>query len=210
MMDDKLSGSLPPPPPSYNPYSAADPSMRVAVSGAGSASALSPYLNIDPAYLGVGGGDSQFIFPEGASRTRGRLEKSFSQIGAACFLGGGYGGLNGLYRGVKDVQSRALIGANRRTQLLNFVAKGGASSAQTVGVISLMYSVFGVILSKARDADDELNTVIAGTATGLLFKSPAFAPAGGTLKVLKGGCVGLGLSLAYVLATNDKVKDMWR
>jgi len=205
-MDDKL----PAPPTSYNPYSAADPSMRVPVSGAGSASALSPYLNIDPAYLGIGGGDSQFIFPEGASRTRGRLEKSFSQIGASCFVGGIYGGFNGIYRGIKDVQLRELSGANRRTQLINFVAKGGASSAQTVGVISVIYSLFGVILSKTRDVDDGLNTVIAGTATGLLFKTPAWASGGGRMKVVKGGVAGLSLSVAYVLATSDKLKDMLR
>ena len=34
-----------------------------------------------------------------------------------------------------------------------------------------MYSGFGVMVSKARGADDEINTVLAGTATGLLYKS---------------------------------------
>ena len=34
-----------------------------------------------------------------------------------------------------------------------------------------MYSVFGVVLSWGRGVDDELNTVIAGTATGMLYKS---------------------------------------
>ena len=36
---------------------------------------------------------------------------------------------------------------------------------------ALMYSIFGVILSKSRGADDELNTLAAGTLTGLLYKS---------------------------------------
>ena len=36
---------------------------------------------------------------------------------------------------------------------------------------ALMYSVFGVLLSYGRGVDDELNTVVAGTATGLLYKS---------------------------------------
>jgi len=34
-----------------------------------------------------------------------------------------------------------------------------------------MYSGFGVLMSKLRGAEDELNTVVAGTATGLLYKS---------------------------------------
>lgn len=34
-----------------------------------------------------------------------------------------------------------------------------------------MYSIFGVAVSKLRGADDELNTLGAATATGLLYKS---------------------------------------
>jgi hypothetical protein len=34
-----------------------------------------------------------------------------------------------------------------------------------------MYSVFGVVLQYGRGVDDELNTLVAGTATGLLYKS---------------------------------------
>ena len=36
---------------------------------------------------------------------------------------------------------------------------------------ALMYSLFGVVLSKARGADDELNTLTAAAATGMLYKS---------------------------------------
>ena len=38
-------------------------------------------------------------------------------------------------------------------------------------IVALMYSLFGVLLSKTRGAEDELNTLVAGTATGVLFKS---------------------------------------
>lgn len=54
--------------------------------------------------------------------------------------------------------------------MLNFIGKQGASSAQTLGVIALMYSALGVIISKSRGVDDELNTITAGTLTGLLYK----------------------------------------
>lgn len=36
---------------------------------------------------------------------------------------------------------------------------------------ALMYSIFGVIVSWGRGVDDELNTLTAATATGLLYKS---------------------------------------
>ncbi|XP_005092534.1 mitochondrial import inner membrane translocase subunit Tim23 [Aplysia californica] len=198
-MEDKV-----PPSPNYNPYSSSDPSMNVPVTTGAAGAIMSPYLNFDPSYLGPGGADSQFIFPEGAARTRGRLELSFSQIGASVFVGAAVGGLNGLYSGVKDVQARQLVGANRRTQLLNFITKGGASTAQTLGVVALMYSVFGVILSQGRGVDDELNTVVAGTATGMLYKSSA-----GWKRCLRGGGIGLGLSAAYVLFTSrDRIKSV--
>lgn len=48
--------------------------------------------------------------------------------------------------------------------------KRGAATANTLGVVAVMYSAFGVILSLVRN-DDELNTVVAATATGLLFRS---------------------------------------
>lgn len=34
-----------------------------------------------------------------------------------------------------------------------------------------MYSAFGVLLQFARGEDDDINTVLAGGATGLLYKS---------------------------------------
>uniref|UniRef100_A0A673MN24 Uncharacterized protein n=1 Tax=Sinocyclocheilus rhinocerous TaxID=307959 RepID=A0A673MN24_9TELE len=37
---------------------------------------------------------------------------------------------------------------------------------------ALLYSAFGVIFEKARGAEDDLNTIAAGTLTGVLYKSP--------------------------------------
>ena len=36
------------------------------------------------------GGDSDFIFPEGASTQRGRFELAFSQIGGSVFVGNAF------------------------------------------------------------------------------------------------------------------------
>lgn len=35
---------------------------------------------------------------------------------------------------------------------------------------ALLYSAFGVIIEKTRGAEDDLNTVAAGTMTGMLYK----------------------------------------
>lgn len=50
--------------------------------------------------------------------------------------------------------------------LLRNKTKFGSSS-----VAALLYSVFGVAIEKARGAEDDINTVAAGTLTGMLFKS---------------------------------------
>ena len=49
--------------------------------------------------------------------------------------------------------------------------KQGSATANTLGVLAVMYSGFGVLLSWGRGIDDELNTLTAATATGLLYKS---------------------------------------
>lgn len=72
--------------------------------------------------------------------------------------------------------------------------KQGAATANTLGTIAVMYSAFGVLLQWARGEDDEFNTIAAGGATGLLYKSSA-----GIRKCALGGGVGLALTSMYVL-----------
>jgi mitochondrial import inner membrane translocase subunit TIM23 len=86
--------------------------------------------------------------------------------------------------------------------------KQGAATANTLGTLSVMYSVFGVILQYSRGEDDEINTVVAGGATGLLYKSTS-----GLRRCALGGGVGLALSTLYVLwsigsgGSNKKLTD---
>lgn len=130
---------------------------------------ISPYLNYDPRYLQQA--QPEFIFPEGAAKQRGRFELAFSQIGSSVMIGAGIGGLAGFYNGMRATTLAKQSGKLRRTQLLNHVMKQGSGTANTMGTIAVMYSVFGVILQWARGEDDEINTVVAGGATGLLYKS---------------------------------------
>ncbi|KAG8519672.1 Mitochondrial import inner membrane translocase subunit Tim23 [Galemys pyrenaicus] len=62
---------------------------------------------------------------------------------------------------------------------------------------ALLYSAFGVIIEKTRGAEDDLNTVAAGTMTGMLYKST-----GGLRGVARGGLVGLTLTSLYALYNN--------
>ncbi|CAL8283308.1 unnamed protein product [Merluccius merluccius] len=157
-------------------------------------SPLSPYLNVDPRYL-VQDTD-EFILPTGANKTRGRFELAFFTIGGCCMTGAAFGTLNGIRMGLKETRDMGWS-KPRNVQILNIVTKQGASWANTLGSVALLYSVFGVAIEKVRGAEDDINTVAAGTLTGMLFKSTS-----GLRGVARGGLAGLALSGAYALYNN--------
>uniref|UniRef100_U5ERN8 Putative mitochondrial import inner membrane translocase subunit tim23 n=1 Tax=Corethrella appendiculata TaxID=1370023 RepID=U5ERN8_9DIPT len=169
---------------------------------------LSPYLNYDPRFLQQS--QPEFIFPEGASKQRGRFELAFSQIGSSVMIGAGVGGLAGLYNGLKATNLANQTGKLRRTQLLNHIMKQGAATANTLGTIAVMYSGFGVLISYVRGEDDEMNTIAAGGATGLLYKCSA-----GFKRCAIGGGVGIALTSLYCLwsaysGNSKKINDLRR
>ncbi|XP_056326340.1 mitochondrial import inner membrane translocase subunit Tim23B isoform X1 [Danio aesculapii] len=133
-------------------------------------SPISPYLNVDPRYL-IQDTD-EFILPTGANKTRGRFELAFFTIGGCCITGAVCGAVNGLRMGLSETRNMAWS-KPRNVQILNMVTRQGATWANTLGSVALLYSAFGVIIEKARGAEDDLNTIAAGTMTGVLYKSPA-------------------------------------
>lgn len=157
-------------------------------------SPLSPYLNVDPRYL-IQDND-EFILPTGANKTRGRFELAFFTIGGCCITGAVFGALNGLRMGLSETKQMAWS-KPRNVQILNMVTRQGATWANTLGSVALLYSVFGVAIEKARGAEDDINTVVAGTMTGMLYKSP-----GGFRGAARGGLAGLALSGIYALYNN--------
>jgi len=169
--------------------------------GLGGGGVISPYLNFDPSLIAPNNSQDSFIFPEGiGSRQRGRFEYAFSQIGGSVLTGGAVGGTIGLFKGVAETKRSDYRGALRRTQILNYVTKRSAATAQMLGVVALMYSAFGCIISKLRDSeDDAINTVSAATITGLLFKSTA-----GWKKCIRGGIAGAAIGSVYVAITSSK------
>lgn len=74
---------------------------------------LSPYLNYDSRLLQA---QPEFIFPEGASKQRGRFELAFSQIGSSAMIGACIGGMGGLYNGLNATKLANQTGKLRRTQ----------------------------------------------------------------------------------------------
>lgn len=84
--------------------------------------------------------------------------------------------------------------------------KQGSATANTLGSVTVMYSAFGVLLQYMRGKDDESNTMLAGVATGLLYKSTA-----GLKRCFIGGGVGLAISglyctYTYFTALDDRSK----
>ncbi|XP_017062229.1 mitochondrial import inner membrane translocase subunit Tim23 isoform X2 [Drosophila ficusphila] len=154
-----------------------------------SSAPVSPYLNYDSRFLQ----QPEFIFPEGANKQRGRFELAFSQIGTSVMIGGGIGGMAGVYNGFKVTNMLNQSGKLRRTQLINHIMKQGSGTANTLGTLAVLYSACGVLLQFVRGEDDHVNTVIAGSATGLLYKST------GLRRCALGGAIGLGISSLYCL-----------
>lgn len=185
-------------------YGSSDPGMNVPLTSNPGMSQLSPYLNFDPAYLQAS--QPEFIALEGASQKRGRFELAFSQIGGMCLIGAAMGSAQGLYRGIQETGAAGHTGKIRRTQLINYVMKRGSASANMLGVVAFMYSGLGCTLYYARGShEDDLNTLGAGTITGLLYKSTA-----GLRKCAMGGLMGLAISAAYIaFSSRDKLKEQY-
>lgn len=180
---------------SVSDYSQPDLS-RVPLTGM---SPLSPYLNLDPRYL-IHDND-EFILPTGANKTRGRFELAFFTIGGCCMTGAAIGAVNGLRLGLKETRDMNWS-KPRNVQILNMVTRQGALWANTLGSLALLYSTFGVVIEKVRGAEDDLNTMAAGSLTGLLYKSTA-----GLRGAARGGFIGLTLTGLYALYNNwDHIK----
>ena len=119
---------------------------------------------------------------------------AFSQIGGSIMTGAVIGGAIGTFKGymiwlffiideincsfccnnkkkigLKEVAQMNESFAIKRSHMLNFITRNGASIANTFGSITLVYSAIGVGLSFVQDENDDINTMIAATTTGTLY-----------------------------------------
>lgn len=187
---------------------------------------MSPFFDFDPAVINPGANEAQWIFPDGAINrpSRGRFELAFGQIGTSVMTGGAIGGVIGGVNGFRTTKSAStgpVPWAVLRSQMLNFITRNGANTANTFGTVAVIYSALGVGLSFLNESHDEINTLTSGTVTGLLYRGlsePKAAPAATAVskvthirlkRSLVGGLFGFALSAAYVLLT-DKEKVIGR
>merc|ERR1719411_2561922 len=149
---------------------------------------LSPYLNVYPSYLN----QPEYLFD--TETKRGKLEKSFTAIGSAVCIGTGIGASYGLFNGIR--QTAEMHGALRRTQIMNYTLKSGGLVSNAFGTIAVSYSLLHSLLSNVSvlEDNDEANSMISGTLTGLFFKSTS-----GVKKCARGGLIGFGLSAVWAL-----------
>lgn len=180
---------------------------------------MSPFFDFDPAIINPGANEAQWIFPDGAINrpSRGRFELAFGQIGTSVMTGGAIGGVIGGVNGFKSTKGSAsgpVSWSVVRSQMLNFITRNGANTANAFGTVAVIYSALGVGLSFLNESHDELNTLASGTVTGLLYRglsepkasaSTAVVTKGSHMRLrrsLVGGLFGLALSAAYVLLTD--------
>ncbi|XP_015783662.1 mitochondrial import inner membrane translocase subunit Tim23 [Tetranychus urticae] len=191
----------------------------------------SPYLNLDPKILLGNQESADYIYLDGGNRpSRGRFELAFSQIGGSVMAGASIGGVIGCYNGFKLTSlntaaidsnhvNKPLSWAVRRSQILNYIGKTGAVTGNTFGVVALLYSAIGVGLGFLNDSNEDINTVAAGTLTGVLFRGLSNPQVTNDVakeliksqlwqvrlrRSLIGGLIGASLSSLFVLATNKE------
>ena len=83
------------------------------------------------------------------------------------------------------------------TRLVNATVKHGSGYAQPAGTAVLLYSVLEIGLKMIR-AEDDLNSLAAGTAAGALYRSPHGFRATG-----QGALAGLILAISWNILNSD-------
>jgi len=188
MSSEEYPGSPPPPPMGA-------PSGLFGL-GRPQAHQLSPYLNVNPSYVQT----PEFIVNQ--ETKKGRIERSFSGIGASVLVGAAVGGTYGLFDGVRQTAMAGMRGGLRRTQILNYTMKSGASVSNALGSIAVIYSGLHALASQWREEDDELKCLATAGLTGALYKSSA-----GAVKCGTGAAFGVGLAAvwSFLLKKNENV-----
>ncbi|KAI3386871.1 hypothetical protein SNEBB_004516 [Seison nebaliae] len=173
-------------------------------------SLLSPYLQVDQNVLRNVNND---LLPVPEAERRGAFEMAFMQIGSSVFAGGAYGMMNGAIDGVRANRLQNLKGKANRTQLINYIAKQGGQSTQTLASIAVIYSFFSVaadygirkIVPENNDNYIIGSRIGAGTLTGALYKC-----SGGLMASLRGSVIGSSLVVAYLTITSSVIEDVRR
>jgi len=134
----------------------------------------------------------EYLFPDEAVVQRRNWSENLTYYtgcgyGVGAILGGARGALEGLRS-----QERTDTMKLRVNRLLNASGHRGRLTANTLGILGLLYAGFESTASHYRGTDDMLNTVIAGLGTGVMYKAAA-GPRTAAIAGALGGVAAAGL-----------------
>ncbi|CAH1424093.1 unnamed protein product [Lactuca virosa] len=120
------------------------------------------------------------------------------------YTGNGYlndavvGAWNGLVEGVKDSEAGDTMKL-RVNRILNASRHEGRTIGNRAGVIGLLYAGMESGMVMARDVDDIINSVVAGLATGALYKAATGPRSAAVAGAISGIAVGLAVMGKQIL-----------
>ena len=132
---------------------------------------------------------------------RNWAETMFSYCGSAYLAGTFGGGAMGVVEGLRSApSSRMRIVMN---SVMNGAGKRGSRAGNALGCLALMYSGLETLVDKADtdlklDLPEQANSVLAGMATGLVYKSAAGPRAALLASAIGGAAVGASFGAEMV------------
>ncbi|XP_074272117.1 mitochondrial import inner membrane translocase subunit TIM23-1-like [Silene latifolia] len=134
----------------------------------------------------------EFLFHEESIHQRRSWSENLTYYTGCGYLAGASTGASlGFYNGVRAIESGDTLKL-RLNRVINSTGSTGRHWGNRVGVVGLMYACLESGLVYLRDdTDDILNCVVAGLATGALYKA-ASGPKAAAIAAAAGGiCVGI-------------------
>lgn len=115
----------------------------------------------------------EFLFSEEATFQRRSFGDNLTYYtGCGWLFGAVYGGSRGLVEGIR-LREEADTTKIRINRILNSSGLRGRMAANTLGVLGLLYGGLEGAAVHYRNTDDVYNSILAGLATGVLYKAAA-------------------------------------
>ncbi|KAL4589262.1 hypothetical protein LXL04_002168 [Taraxacum kok-saghyz] len=141
----------------------------------------------------------EYLFQEESVAQRRSWGENLTYYTGIGYLGGAVVGAGkGLVEGVKASEpgDTAKLRVNR---ILNASGHAGRKIGNRAGVIGLLYAGLESGMVAVRDADDIINSVVAGLGTGALYKAAAGPRSAAVAGAIGGIAVGLAVTGKQVL-----------
>ncbi|CAH1425447.1 unnamed protein product [Lactuca virosa] len=136
----------------------------------------------------------EYLFQEESIAQRRSWGENLTYYTGIGYLSGAVVGAGkGLVEGVKASEAGDTMKL-RVNRILNASGHAGRTIGNRAGVIGLLYAGMESGMVKARDADDIINSVVAGLATGALYKAAAGPRSAAVAGAIGGIAVGLAVT----------------